>query len=137
MWLHALRMRSASLWRIDYRDFMKADPVRWIKEAATVAVGSHDTPAAFALFPADISAPPREWAERFFNVQRWTEMKSGGQFAAMEEPVKLAVDIRAFLLLLAWIVRPCADPGPTRRSLMQSRPQARAHSPRPPAGTPQ
>ena len=27
----------------------------------------------FAMFPKDISSPPREWAERFFNVQRWTE----------------------------------------------------------------
>jgi hypothetical protein len=39
---------------------------------------------------------PREWAERFFNVQRWTEMPSGGQFAALEEPKCLAEDIREF-----------------------------------------
>ena len=50
--------------------------------------------AAFALFPKDISQPPREWAERFFNVQRWTEMPRGGHFAAMEEPELLAEDIR-------------------------------------------
>jgi hypothetical protein len=37
-----------------------------------------------------------EWAERFFNVQRWTPMASGGHFAAMEEPELLAEDIRAF-----------------------------------------
>ena len=53
-------------------------------------------PAAFAHFPKDISHPPREWAERFFDVQRWTEMPSGGHFAAMEEPEKLVEDIRAF-----------------------------------------
>jgi hypothetical protein len=46
--------------------------------------------------PKDISQPPREWAERFFNVQRWTEMASGGHFAAMEEPELLAEDIRAW-----------------------------------------
>ncbi|HXP10523.1 MAG TPA: hypothetical protein VN828_18620, partial [Acidobacteriaceae bacterium] len=56
--------------------------------------GSSKVPAAFALFPADISRPPREWAERFFNVQRWTEMPRGGHFAAMEEPELLADDIR-------------------------------------------
>ena len=28
---------------------------------------------AFAMFPKDLSHPPRVWAERFFNVQRWTE----------------------------------------------------------------
>ena len=38
----------------------------------------------------------RVWAERFFDVQRWTEMPSGGHFAAMEEPEKLVEDIRAF-----------------------------------------
>jgi pimeloyl-ACP methyl ester carboxylesterase len=58
--------------------------------------GSSDVPAAFALFPADISRPPREWAERFFHVQRWTEMPRGGHFAAMEEPALLAEDIRTW-----------------------------------------
>jgi pimeloyl-ACP methyl ester carboxylesterase len=49
-----------------------------------------------ALFPKDISPPPREWAERFFNVQRWTEMTRGGHFAAMEQPEALAEDIRTW-----------------------------------------
>jgi hypothetical protein len=53
-------------------------------------------PTGFALFPKDISTPPREWAERFYNVQRWTEMLRGGHFAALEEPALLAEDIRAF-----------------------------------------
>jgi len=44
----------------------------------------------------DISQPPSEWAERFFNVQRWTEMPRGGHFAAMEEPELLVADIRAW-----------------------------------------
>jgi hypothetical protein len=49
---------------------------------------------AFSLFPADIGHPPREWAERFFNVQRWTQMPRGGHFAAMEEAELLAADLR-------------------------------------------
>jgi pimeloyl-ACP methyl ester carboxylesterase len=53
-----------------------------------------DVPTAFALFPKDISSPPREYAERFFNVQRWTEMPRGGHFAAMEQPELLAGDLR-------------------------------------------
>lgn len=53
-----------------------------------------DVPTAFALFPKDISSPPREYAERFFNVYRWTEMPRGGHFAAMEQPELLAQDIR-------------------------------------------
>ena len=47
-------------------------------------------------FPKDISSPPRGWAERFFNVQRWTEMPRGGHFAALEEPKRLAEDMREF-----------------------------------------
>jgi len=70
--------------------------VRWISEMLKGWIGSSQTPAGFALFPKDISMPPRAWAERFFNVQRWTEMPSGGHFAALEEPQRLAEDIRAF-----------------------------------------
>lgn len=81
---------------LPYRDYMKAGALRWGQEAAKGLVGSAKTPAAFALFPKDILTPPREWAERFFNVQRWTEMPAGGHFAAMEEPDLLANDIRAF-----------------------------------------
>ncbi len=40
--------------------------------------------------------PPREWAERLYNVRRWTEMPSGGHFAPVEEPRLLATDIAAF-----------------------------------------
>jgi len=40
--------------------------------------------------------PPREWAERCYNVQRWTDMPRGGHFAALEEPELLVEDIRAF-----------------------------------------
>ena len=52
-------------------------------------------PAAFASFPREIFRPPREWMERVFNITRWTEMPSGGHFAALEEPERLAEDIRA------------------------------------------
>lgn len=53
-------------------------------------------PAAMAVFPGEISLPPREWGERSYNVQQWTEMPSGGHFAALEEPERLAEDIRTF-----------------------------------------
>ena len=55
-----------------------------------------EVPTAFALFPKDISSPPKEFAERFFNVQQWTEMPRGGHFAAMEQPELLAGDIRKY-----------------------------------------
>src|SRR5581483_5775406 len=81
---------------LTYHDYATANAVTWIKEGVKAWVGSSSVPAAFALFPADISRPPREWAERFFNVQRWTEMPRGGHFAAMEEPELLAEDMRAW-----------------------------------------
>ena len=56
-----------------------------------------EVPAAFALFPKDIAPAPKKFAERFFNVQRWTEMKKGGHFAALEQPELLAADIREFV----------------------------------------
>ena len=54
-------------------------------------------PTAMAVFPQEISHPPREWAERSYsNLHSWTEMPRGGHFAALEEPELLAEDIRAF-----------------------------------------
>jgi pimeloyl-ACP methyl ester carboxylesterase len=55
-----------------------------------------EVPTAYAAFPHEIVRPPRSWAERVFNIQRWTPMPSGGHFAALEEPEALAADIRAF-----------------------------------------
>jgi pimeloyl-ACP methyl ester carboxylesterase len=55
-----------------------------------------DVPCAVARFPGEISRPPREWAERFYNLKQWTEMPRGGHFAAFEEPDLLAQDIRSF-----------------------------------------
>jgi pimeloyl-ACP methyl ester carboxylesterase len=81
---------------LPYYDFTNSGAVRWTIEGFKQWVGSADVPAAFAVFPKDISQPPREWAERFFNVQRWTEMPRGGHFAAMEQPELLVEDIRAF-----------------------------------------
>ena len=79
-----------------YYDAMNAGAMTWIVEMLKGWVGSANVPAGFASFPGDLLPPPREWAERFFQVQRWTEMPRGGHFAAMEEPELLAQEIRAF-----------------------------------------
>ena len=81
---------------LPYYDFTSSGALRWMVEGVKQWIGSTTVPAAFALFPKDLSHPPREWAERFFNVQRWTEMPRGGHFAAMEQPELLVADIRAF-----------------------------------------
>jgi microsomal epoxide hydrolase len=54
-------------------------------------------PSAYASFPAEILHPPRAWVTRVYtDLRRWTEMKSGGHFAALEEPDALAKDVREF-----------------------------------------
>ncbi len=58
-----------------------------------------DVPTAIAVFANHFvpeGAPPREWAERLYNVRQWTPMPSGGHFAATEEPERLARDIATF-----------------------------------------
>ncbi|MBW8815772.1 MAG: epoxide hydrolase [Caulobacterales bacterium] len=57
-----------------------------------------ETPTAFANFPGEplYSAPPRSFAERAYNIVRWSDMPSGGHFAAMEEPVLFVEEVRAW-----------------------------------------
>lgn len=57
-----------------------------------------ETPTAFANFPGEAlyQAPPRSWADRAYNIVRWTEMPRGGHFAAMEEPNLFVEDLRAW-----------------------------------------
>jgi microsomal epoxide hydrolase len=57
-------------------------------------------PTAYAAFPREILHPPRAWAERVYNIKRWTAMPAGGHFAALEEPEALAADVRAFFRAL-------------------------------------
>ncbi len=53
-----------------------------------------EAPCFVARFPKEDPMPPREWAERGYRILRWTEMPSGGHFAAWEEPERLAQDLR-------------------------------------------
>jgi microsomal epoxide hydrolase len=55
-----------------------------------------EVPTGVAIFPKDMIPAPKEFAERFFNIQRWTQMPRGGHFAALEEPELLAEDLRNF-----------------------------------------
>ncbi|MEI4509417.1 epoxide hydrolase family protein [Sphingopyxis sp. CCNWLW253] len=59
--------------------------------------GPVTVPTALARFPAEFyPMPDRALAERQYAVAQWTEMKSGGHFAAMEEPEAFAEDVIAF-----------------------------------------
>lgn len=54
-----------------------------------------DVPTGYCEFPREILRPPRVAAERVFNIQRWSVADRGGHFAAMEQPGRLAEEIRA------------------------------------------
>jgi len=56
-------------------------------------------PTASTIFPKHLVNAPPEFAERFFNVERWEEMPSGGHFAAWEQPDQYTTEIRAALIL--------------------------------------
>jgi pimeloyl-ACP methyl ester carboxylesterase len=70
--------------------------------AFRVPIGPKDfvrIPTGIAIFANEFlheGVPPREWAERLYDVRRWTLMSRGGHFAAAEEPELLAQDIAAF-----------------------------------------
>ncbi|MDA7713824.1 epoxide hydrolase [Candidatus Pelagibacter sp.] len=56
-----------------------------------------EIPTAVAIFPAEMSEwPPKSYVDRMFNITQWTEMPSGGHFAAMEEPELIVKDIVKF-----------------------------------------
>jgi pimeloyl-ACP methyl ester carboxylesterase len=65
-------------------------------------------PAGFTILARELGAPPpRELAERYYDLRRWTELPSGGHFPALEVPELLAAELRAFFRPFR---RP--DPGP-------------------------
>jgi pimeloyl-ACP methyl ester carboxylesterase len=55
----------------------------------------NDTPTGVAVFPWDYRSI-RSFAERANNIVHWTEMPSGGHFAATDAPDLLVADIRTF-----------------------------------------
>jgi len=79
------------------RDYFDNDNRRF-----RVTLGPRDfvgVPTGVAVFShsfVDEGTPPREWAERLYDVRRWTPMPSGGHFAPAEEPERVARDIAAF-----------------------------------------
>ena len=53
-------------------------------------------PAAFTVFPGEIYQPSRRWAERgYSNLSYFHEVDKGGHFAAWEEPLLFASEMRA------------------------------------------
>ena len=55
-----------------------------------------EVPTGVALFPKEVTRPPRSAVERKYALTRWTEMPRGGHFPALEAPDDLAHELRAF-----------------------------------------
>jgi pimeloyl-ACP methyl ester carboxylesterase len=79
------------------RDYF--DNRRWQGEPRLGPEDRVGVPTAVAHFPHSFVSEgdmPREWAERLYELARWTPMPRGGHFAAAEEPRLVAADIAAF-----------------------------------------
>lgn len=63
---------------------------------ASGPIGPVEVPTALAVFPADLVQPPRTWAQRRYDLRRYTPMPRGGHFAALEVPDLLAEDLQTF-----------------------------------------
>jgi hypothetical protein len=48
------------------------------------------------ILPKDILQCPKPWVASSYNLKRWTVLKQGGHFAALEEPALLLEDMTAF-----------------------------------------
>jgi pimeloyl-ACP methyl ester carboxylesterase len=82
----------------DYYDNRRWQGEPWLGPDELVTV-----PTAVAVFPHTLipeGEPPRQWAERLYDIRRWTVMPAGGHFAPAEEPELLARDIAAFFATL-------------------------------------
>lgn len=56
-----------------------------------------EVPTAAAMFPAEsFPWPPYSYANRLYNITRWTQMPRGGHFSSLEEPELLMTDIVEF-----------------------------------------
>ncbi|WP_034919355.1 epoxide hydrolase [Erwinia sp. 9145] len=59
-------------------------------------------PMAVAAFPDPVFIPaPRSFLAKTYNVVRYTDMPSGGHFAALEEPHSMLADLRSFIATIA------------------------------------
>lgn len=58
-------------------------------------------PMGIAAFPDPVFLPtPRSFAQKTYDVVQYTELPSGGHFAALEEPALMLADLRAFVATL-------------------------------------
>ena len=62
--------------------------------------GRVDTPTGYAHFPAEPWGPPREVAERSYNLVHYAEPTRGGHFPALEQPEIWSEEVSGFFAAL-------------------------------------
>lgn len=83
-----------------------ASSARLYWESFNKAFGAGDNtinlPTGCSIFPKEIVATPRSWAEqRYKNIIYWNELDKGGHFAAFEQPELFVTEIRTCFRLMA------------------------------------
>lgn len=63
---------------------------------AELTTAQVDVPTGVALFPRDLLTAPRESAERWYRIARWTELPRGGHFGPWEQPELWSTEVTAF-----------------------------------------
>ena len=59
-------------------------------------------PTGVAAFPDPVFLPPpRSFAEKTYDIVHWSDMSSGGHFAALEQPELMLADLRAFVATIS------------------------------------
>jgi hypothetical protein len=78
------------------------ESIRQVNEwIAGTGGGTVDVPAGCSVFPRELQRPSRRWAEkRFTDIRYWGEPERGGHFAAFEQPLLFAEEIRSFFRLV-------------------------------------
>ena len=62
---------------------------------ASLSAGRIELPMAASIFPREIFAPPKAWAEALWpNLFYWNELDKGGHFAAFEQPKLFVGEMR-------------------------------------------
>jgi pimeloyl-ACP methyl ester carboxylesterase len=78
------------------------ESIRQVNEwIAGTDVNTVDVPTGCSVFPRELQRPSRRWAERrFTDIRYWGEPERGGHFAAFEQPLLFADELRSFFRLV-------------------------------------
>ena len=77
---------------------ISAGRIYWENKLGFFDAKGVDIPVAVSIFPDEIDAVPRSWAERAYpNLIHYNEVDKGGHFAAWEQPELFVSEVRAGL----------------------------------------